>query len=264
MIRSKLSDLRLDCLTVRYNGTDVVSDVSLNLTAGPLVGIIGPNGAGKTTLMRAVAGLVRIESGEVYMGGEPVSKLTSTLRAVSLGYLAQDRSVIWPLTVERLVALGRLPHLGPWDAPDIVDAEIVERALADANVAHIARRAVTTLSGGELTRVLIARLLAGKPSILLADEPVSGLDPAHRLRVLQTFRSLAQAGRTVIVSMHDLTLAARFCDRLVLMAEGRIAADGSPRQVLTPEILSRFYGVSARISEHNNELMVLPWDLARN
>lgn len=264
MIRPKLSDLRLDSVTVRYDGTDAVSDVSLNLTAGSLVGLIGPNGAGKTTLLRTAAGLVRLESGEVYLGGEPLSKLSSTLRALSLGYLAQDRSVYWPLTVERLVALGRLPHLGPWDVPGIEDAEIVTLALADADVAHLARRAITSLSGGELTRVLIARLLAGKPSILLADEPVSGLDPAHRMRVLQTFRALARAGRTVVISMHDLTLAARFCDRLVLIAEGRVAADGPPRQVLTPEMLSCFYGVSARISEHNGELVVLPWGLAGN
>ena len=258
------SKLHLENVTVRYDGTDVVSHVSLDFTPGVLVGLIGANGAGKTTLLRATAGLTPLETGEVRLDGKPSSSWPRAVRARALGYLAQDRSVLWSLTVERLVALGRLPHLGPWDTPGLEDAVVVDRALADADVAHLAGRAVTSLSGGELTRVLIARLLAGEPSILLADEPVSGLDPAHRLQVLQIFRKLAHTGRTVVVVMHDLTLAARFCDRLVLMAEGHVVADGCPRAVLTPKTLSRFYGVNAQITEHNGELMIVPWGLEKD
>lgn len=258
------SKLHVENLTVRYDSSDVVSNVSLDLAPGVLVGLIGANGAGKTTLLRAIAGLTPLESGEVRLDGKPSSSWPRAVRARALGYLAQDRSVLWPLTVERLVALGRLPHLGPWDTPGLEDAEIVRRALVDADVVHLANRAVIGLSGGELTRVLIARLLAGVPSILLADEPVSGLDPAHRLQVLQIFQKLAHSGRTVVVVMHDLTLAARFCDRLVLMAEGRVVADGAPREVLTPETLSRYYGVTAQITEHDGELMVLPWGLEKS
>ncbi len=261
MTRGMAAQLHLDGVTVRYDGTDVVSDVSLDLAPGPLVGLIGANGAGKTTLLRAATGLTPLASGKVYLNGKALGGWSRALRARTLGYLAQNRSVLWPLTVTRLVALGRLPHLGPWDSPSPEDAGIVGRALADADVTHLAGRAVTGLSGGELTRVLIARLLAGSPSVLLADEPVSGLDPAHRLQVLQIFRKLAHSNRTVVVVMHDLTLAARFCDRLVLMAEGRVVADGAPRSVLTPETLSRYYGVTANITIHDGELMVLPWGL---
>jgi len=151
--------------------------------------------------------------------------------------------------------------LGPWDKPGPEDFSIVEQALIDADVTHLAARPVTSLSGGELTRALIARVLAGSPSILLADEPVSGLDPAHRLQVMRIFCKMAHAGRTVAVVMHDLTLAARFCDRLILMAEGRIVADGAPVEVLTPKILSQYYGVTANITIHENELLVVPWKL---
>ena len=261
MIRDISAQLELDGVTVCFDGHDAVSGVSLDLAPGPLVGLIGANGAGKTTLLRAAAGLTPLSSGEVRLGGKSLGRWPRALRGRALGYLAQDRSVLWPLTVARLVALGRLPHLGPWDSPGPEDADAVGQALADADVAHLAGRSVTSLSGGELTRVLIARLLAGSPTILLADEPVSGLDPAHRLQVLQIFRKLAHADRTVVIVMHDLTLAARFCDRLVLMAEGRVVADGTPRDVLTPGALSRFYGVTANITVHDGELMVLPWDL---
>lgn len=261
MTQDTFNQLHLDGVTVRFDGQDVVSDVSLDLAPGPLVGLIGANGAGKTTLLRAVAGLARIESGKIVLGRKPLSDWPRALRARAMGYLAQDRSVLWPLTVARLVALGRLPHLGPWDVPGPEDADIVNQALRDADVTHLAARSVTSLSGGELTRVLIARLLAGTPSVFLADEPVSGLDPAHRLQVLQIFRRLAHGGRTVVVVMHDLTLAARFCDRLVLMAEGRVVVDGQPAEVLTHDTLSRYYGVTANIAAHNGELVVTPWDV---
>lgn len=253
--------LRLEKVCVAYDGHDVVSDVSLSLEPGSLVGLIGANGAGKTTLLRAAAGLVRLSRGEVYLGDKGLAECSRASRARILGYLAQDRSVLWPLTVARLVTLGRLPHLGPWDKPGVYDSEVVAQALSDADVTHLSARSVTNLSGGELTRVLIARLLAGSPSILLADEPVSGLDPAHRLQVMQIFRKMAHADRTVAVVMHDLTLAARFCDRLILMAEGRVVADGTPVEVLTSETLSRYYGVTANIAVHEKELLVMPWKL---
>ncbi len=261
MSESPPTKLEIKNASVRYDGAAVVSDVSLMLSPGPLVGLIGANGAGKTTLLRAAAGLTSVSGGNVFMENKPISEWLRAERAKALGYLAQDRSVLWPLTVARLVALGRLPHLGPWDAPSAADASIIEQALTDTDVLHLAERSVTNLSGGELTRVLIARLLAGTPSILLADEPVSGLDPAHRLQVLEILRRLAHQQRTVVVVMHDLTLAARYCDRLILMSEGRIVADGTPREVLTEQTLSRYYGVTATIAEQNGEFMVVPWGL---
>ncbi len=249
-------------VTIRYDGVPAVVDVSCALQPGTFVGLIGPNGAGKTTLMRACASLVVPDAGDIVLDGKSVSAWERRARARAIGYLAQERAVQWPLTVARVVALGRIPHLGPWDDIAAADAAIVVQALAQADVTHLAARAVTTLSGGEMTRVLIARVLAGMPAVLLADEPISDLDPAHRLQVLQIFRSLARAGRTVVVVLHDLTLAARFCDRLVLMNEGAIVADGTPSDVLTQDNMARYYGVNATISTHAGELMVVPWDLS--
>ncbi len=253
--------LCLKDVCVNYGDHDAISHTSLDFNPGSLVGLIGANGAGKTTLLKAATGLVRRSSGEVFINDRLLESWPRAERARRLGYLSQDRSVLWPLSVERLVSLGRLPHLGPWDAITSADQNIIHQALKDADVAHLASRPVTSLSGGERTRALIARLLAGSPSILLADEPVSGLDPAHRLQVLQIFRKMARADKTVIVVMHDLSLAARFCDRLILLSEGCVAADGSPEHVLTSENLSKHYGVTANITTHNGELLVMPWTL---
>ncbi len=258
-----IDHLSLRGVSVRYDDTIAVSGVNLDLVSGQLVGLIGPNGAGKTSLLRTCAGLVAPSAGEVMLGGKSLAAWSRMERARALGYLAQDRAVQWPLSVARVVALGRLPHLGPWDEIAAADAEIIAQALVAADVALLADRPVTNLSGGELTRVLIARVLAGTPKVLLADEPISGLDPAHRLQVLEIFRKLARDGRTVVVVLHDLTLAARFCDRLVLMDRGAIVADGTPREVLTHETMSRYYGVSANITSQSGELMVVPWDLIR-
>jgi iron complex transport system ATP-binding protein len=248
-------------LSVLYDGIPAVADVTCDLAPGKLIGLIGPNGAGKTTLVRACAGLVEAGAGDINLGGTPLGAWPRRERARLIGYLAQDRAVQWPLTVGRVVALGRLPHLGPWDDIQPRDADSIAKAMTAADVTHLAARPVTNLSGGELTRVLIARVLAGTPQILLADEPISGLDPAHRLKVLEIFRALSRAGHTVVVVLHDLTLAARYCDRLVLMDQGKIVADGPPVDVLTPQTLSRYYGVSATIAMHDGELMVVPWDL---
>jgi iron complex transport system ATP-binding protein len=156
-----------------------------------------------------------------------------------------------------------LPHLGPWDSPAEADRAAVDIALGQADVKHLAARSATTLSGGELTRALLARLLAGDPKIMLADEPVAGLDPAHRIQVLAFLRDIAKRGRTVIVVLHDLTLAARFCDRLILMNSGKVAADGAPRDVLIPDLLASAYGVNAAFLEYDGQMVIVPWATTR-
>jgi iron complex transport system ATP-binding protein len=250
--------LSLRNVAVHYGAQRILQDVSLDLSAGALVGLIGPNGAGKTTLLRSCASLVPLSSGDIFLNGRPLQAWHRRERARVVGYLAQERSVLWPISSGRLVALGRLPHLGPWDAlPDADQAEVV-KAMTATDVLHLAARAVTELSGGELTRVLVARVLAGAPTVLLADEPVSGLDPAHAMQVLTIFRALAREGRTVVVVLHDLTLAARFCDRLVLMDRGGIAAEGAPLEVLTAAHLARTYGITADILSHGDAPTVVP------
>jgi iron complex transport system ATP-binding protein len=253
-----MSILSLRQLEVRYGARPILNGVALDLAPGSLIGLIGPNGAGKTTLLRACASLIPIARGECALDGRALETWDRRARARTIGYLAQEKAALWPVAAGRLVALGRLPHLGPWDSLTPSDEAEVEKAMAATDVLHLADRPVTELSGGELARVLIARLLAGTPSVILADEPVSGLDPAHAMQVLTIFRALAREGRTVVVVLHDLTLASRFCDRLILMNAGAVVADGSPSDVLSAERLARFYGIAADVMAEGGARIVVP------
>lgn len=252
-----MSLLSVEGVSVARGGTVVVSEASLSVAAGEVVGLIGPNGAGKTTLMRAALGLIPRAAGSVTLGGGALEALPPPERARRAAWLPQEREIAWPVAVERLVALGRLPHrgggLGPLPA---VDRRAVADAMAAMEVAHLASRPATALSGGERARVLIARALAQQAPLLLADEPAAGLDPAHQLGLVEAFRRLAGEGRGVLVSLHDLSLAARWCDRLVLLHRGRIAAAGAPGEVLTAEHLRAFYGVSASVALGEDGLSV--------
>lgn len=246
-------------LSVSYDGSTVLEHVSFEAAGGAVIGLIGPNGAGKTTLMKALANLLHPSTGSVLVDGKSITGWSREALARRVGYLSQSRTVHWPVTVERLVSLGRLPHRSPWGGLSESDQAAVSQAMDLADVKTLCARTITTLSGGELARVLLARVIAGNPEIILADEPASGLDPGHRLHVLTSLRKMAQAGRLIIVVLHDLTLASRFCDRLILVQDGRIAADGMPQAVLTPERLERVYGVSAVTVERDGATAVLPW-----
>ncbi|MGE3332220.1 MAG: ABC transporter ATP-binding protein [Rhodospirillaceae bacterium] len=256
------STLALRGLRIDYGSRPVLHGVTLDLAPGALIGLIGPNGAGKTTLLRACASLIPPTAGHVLLQDRPLEGWNRRARARTVGYLAQEKAALWPVAASRLVALGRLPHLGPWDSLSPSDEAEVAKAMAATDVQHLAQRPVTEISGGELARVLIARLLAGTPSVLLADEPVSGLDPAHAMQVLSIFRALAHEGRTVVVVLHDLALASRFCDRLVLMSDGAVVADGAPLDVLSPDHLARYYGIAADVVSHEGAQVVVPRGLA--
>lgn len=246
-------------LKVSFGARRVLHGIDVGVAAGEVLGLIGPNAAGKTTAVRALAGLAPLESGTVRLGGRPLAEMARAEVARTLAYLAQSEEVHWPLTAERLVALGRLPHLSPWQRPAAGDKDAVARAMAAADVGHLADRPVTALSGGERARVMLARALATAPRVLLADEPVARLDPFHQIRVMELMRALAAEGSGVIVVLHDLALASRFCDRLVLMSDGRAAATGAPADVLSAETLRRVYGVTALIDRREGELFVVPW-----
>jgi iron complex transport system ATP-binding protein len=226
-----MSPLSLENLTVTRGDRRVLDGVTLSVGQGEFVGLLGPNGAGKTTLLRAALGLLP------HGGRSSLSALPLAQRARQAAFLPQSREIAWPVSVETVVALGRAPH-GAADA----DAAVT-RALDRMDLAAFRHRPATDLSGGEQARVLIARALAQDTPLLLADEPVAGLDPAAQLRTMQVFAALAQEGRAVIASIHDLGLAALHCTRLVLLHEGRIAADGPARDVLTDDLLSRVFGV---------------------
>jgi len=234
-------------LNVDLGGRPVLRDIAFEARAGEVVGLIGPNGAGKTTLLRAVCRLVPEGSGAVAWDGRAIDAMDARTRATTLAYLPQGQAIHWPLTARRLVALGRLPRLGPLGRSSPADAAAVEAAMTAADVAHLAERETMSLSGGERARVLLARALAVEAPVLLADEPTASLDPYHALEILTLLRHIADRGRLVIAVMHDLGLAARFCDRVVLLNEGRKIAEGPPREVLTPERLRAVYRVDASI-----------------
>lgn len=244
-------------LSVRLGHRQVVEGADFAVAAGEIVGLIGPNGAGKTTLLKALAGLVPAQ-GEIEIEGRPAASLARAERARRIGYLPQEGIVAWALPVRALVALGRLPHVGPFRAFAAADHAAVERAIATLRLEPLAERPVTQLSGGERARALLARTLAGEPAVLLADEPVAGLDPAHQLSVMRELRRLVEAGTAVVVVLHDLTLAARYCDRLVLLNRGRVAASGAPLQVLAGPEASASYGIALAIGEVAGQPVVLP------
>lgn len=224
--------LTLSALTVRRGTCPVADRVTLTIAPGECVGLLGPNGAGKTSLLRGAMGLLPHE------GGSSLADLPPAARARAAAFLPQGREIAWPVTVETLVALGRSPH-GAADPDD----HAVSRALDRMGLALYRQRRATELSGGEQARVLIARALAQDTPLLLADEPVAGLDPEAQIRTMQVFADLAAEGRGVLVSIHDLGLAARHCSRLVLMHRGQLVADGPPREVLTEDRLAQVFGI---------------------
>ncbi len=239
---SPLLAARIDA--ARLNGRSVLGPFELALSPGEVVGLIGPNGAGKSTLIRALAGLVRVE-GDIRLSGRPLAAWPPALRARVLSYLPQEARIHWPMTVERVVALGRIPHLNWTSRLTREDEQAVAEAMALTGIEALRARSVARLSAGEKARVLLARALAGRPRLLLADEPVAALDPYYQMEIPELLGRLARSrDMAVLVSLHELTLAGRYADRLVLLDRGRIAAEGSPPAVLTPAHLARVYRIA--------------------
>ncbi len=246
-------------LHVRLGGRDVLHGVSCSVTPGDFVAVAGPNGAGKSTLLRALAGLTVPSAGSVNLGGAELRSFDRRELGRSIAYLPQDRTVHWPLTSRAVVALGRLPYgSGPQRGESEEDRAKIEAALKEMDAVALANRPVAELSGGERARVLMARALAQDAAILIADEPAAGLDPAHALVLFETLARIAADGRAVIVALHDLSLALRYCPRAILMKEGRVAASGPARDVMTEDQIARVYGVEARVAEFAGVPCVIP------
>ncbi|WP_417278199.1 ABC transporter ATP-binding protein [Celeribacter sp.] len=238
-----MSLLTTQNLTVR-RGTRVTLDhASLDVSPGEMIGLIGPNGAGKSTLLRAALGLIAAE------GKSSLAQMPPPARAKAAVWLPQAREIAWPVSVAHLVSLAQNERE---DAPEVL------AALKRMDLSDFADRKATGLSGGEQARVLIARALAQDTPLLLADEPTAGLDPAHQIGCMETFAALAREGRSVIVSLHDLGLAARHCTRIVVLSEGRIVADGAPREVLTEALLAEVFAIRCHIAETPDGLVLHP------
>ena len=234
--------LQADDLSVRLGGALIVERVGLALRAGELTVLVGPNGAGKTTLIRGLAGLLPAQ-GRLTLDGRPFDAVAPRERARRIAYLPQGNVFHWPLAVADVVALGRYPHADPFSRVSDDDRAAVHRALAATGTDAFATRPVTTLSGGERARVALARALATQAAVLLADEPTMSLDPRHQLVVMSLLRDAARAGGAVLAVVHDLALAARFADRVLVMDRGRIVADAPPGEALTAERIAAVFGV---------------------
>ena len=237
----------------------VLHDISMAVKAGEITGLIGPNGAGKSTLIKALAGFLEPRAGQVLLQGRALGQWKAHERAQRIGYLPQGGHIHWPLVVERAVELGRIPHQAAWQPLSEIDHAAVRDAMEQTDIAALSGRRVDTLAGGEKTLVMLARVLAGSPAVILADEPVAGLDPNHQLQVMELLASLAKGGRAVLVVLHDLSLAARFCQNLFFMKAGCFIASGSPQEVLTAENLKTGYSIEARLTSGPDGLGILPW-----
>jgi len=260
-----MSLLTANHLSIRLGNKNVVENVSLHIATHEFVGLIGPNGAGKSSLLRMLAGLVKPHAGNVELTPEntatAIEKIPALMRARFMAYLAQHETPAWPLNVKNLVALGRLPwssfnHFnGIFNA---ADEAAIASAMQSADVGGLAERPVTELSGGELQRVLLARVFAGCPKIIIADEPIAALDVYHQLHIMELLKAHAHQGGAVIAALHDLSLASRYCSRLILVDEGKLIADGSPVHVLTPENLAQVYGVRAYVDCRDDGVVIMP------
>ncbi|QCO57644.1 ABC transporter ATP-binding protein (plasmid) [Pseudorhodobacter turbinis] len=247
--------LQVNGLGVSLRKRQVLSDVSLNITKGEVIGLIGANGAGKTTLMRAILGLVPHD------GHSSLAALRPFARGRAAAWMPQTREIAWAVTVETLVTLGRTPHLAAGQQPTDADRAAVNRAIDRMDLGNLRARTATRLSGGEQARVLMARALAQETPLLMADEPIAGLDPAHQIATMECFTGLAAEGRSILVSLHDLGLAARYCTRLVVLAKGRVAADGPPQKVLTPALLRDAFGITAWFEQTAKGPVFQPLDI---
>lgn len=245
------------------DGNHIINNLSLSLVPGEFVGLIGPNGAGKSSLLKILAGLSVPDGGEVQLqwagqAAQNLGRINGVERAKVLAYLAQQETPAWPLQVEHLVGLGRAPWHRPLGAKSTRDSAAVERALSLTELNHLRQRRVDTLSGGELQRALLARVFAGEPQIILADEPIAALDPYHQLHIMDLLRDQARAGGSVLAALHDLSLAARYCSRLLLINRGELVAAGEPVAVLTPHNLQQVYGIDAYVDCREDGVVIIP------
>lgn len=247
--------LEADEISVSFGSSEILQNVSLRVRPGEVLGLIGPNGAGKSTLLAALAGDLQPERGDVKVDSRSYSSLNARQAAQRRGVMLQDTSVTFSHTVRDIVGMGRTP----WPADPAGDSQIVDESLDVVEMTALQHRSVTSLSGGERARVALARVVAQQPRVFLLDEPTAAMDIGYQEKTMELVRQLAATGAAVIVILHDLNLAAHYCDTLVLLADGQVRAEGAPAEVCTEENLSSAYGWAITVSEvGDRELWIRP------
>jgi iron complex transport system ATP-binding protein len=239
-------DIHFTDLSLTLRGRPILQNISGHLSKGKVTVILGANGAGKSSLLACLASLRTADSGTILLGDQPLSSIPANVRAKQIGLLPQQADIHWEINVRALVSLGRLPHQGRWGLSAEDDAAI-SKAMALTDCTQFADRKALRLSGGEQARVLLARVLAGEPDWILADEPLSNLDPAHQIDAVRCLKDAARAGAGVVVVLHDLTQAARVADHVIIMKQGRIQAAGTCADVLTQRHLAEAFGIAVHI-----------------
>ncbi|MGE5587212.1 MAG: ABC transporter ATP-binding protein [Clostridia bacterium] len=245
--------MRLDVFSIRcvYGIITALDGISLSVSGGELVGVLGPNGSGKTTLIRAMAGALRPVSGKVALDGQDIRTMSARAVARRLAVVPQGGYTPFSFSVRDIVLMGRWAHLGRFSGVTERDVEAAVRAMEATRVAHLAARPITELSYGERQRVMVARALAQEPQILLLDEPTSHLDPRHQVEIMDLVWSLSRReGLGVAAVLHDVNLAAQYCDRIVMLKGGRLAASGTPGEVVTARAIGEVYGVRSYVTPH--------------
>lgn len=248
-------------LQFSFDKKPMLNNINLSFKKGEFVALIGANGAGKSTLLQLLLGLLKAQSGQVLLHGENIHLMQRREIAKQLAFVPQSIELPYAFTVQQLVAMGRNPYLGAFDLESVQDKKLIDEAMLLTDIFHLQNRSVNTLSGGEKQRVIIARAIAQQSPTILLDEPIANLDICHQLETLQLIQSLTEAGKTAITALHDLNLAARYCDRLLLIGKHQngttfILTDGTPEQVLTRENLQQQFSIEADITKQNGKVIL--------
>ncbi len=253
-----MSGLEIKDISLNIDGNKILENISATVQEGETVGLIGPNGAGKSCLLKSTLGLLDIKAGTINIDDKNIAGLDLKDRAKKMAYAAQGAPVYWPLTALTVVGLGRVPHLNPWQKLSNDDEIAIEYAMERTDCLDLKDRLVTTLSGGERARVLLARVLATGAKYILADEPVAALDPSHQLQIMNILSDLSKNGHGVLVVLHDLNHALRYCDRIILLNEGKVVGQDIPEQILNDQNLKNIFGISAARWSENGHQFISP------
>ena len=251
--------MKLENISFSYETSPVIKDFSVEIQEQDFIGLIGPNGSGKSTLLKVMGGILEPDTGSVQFKESPITRINKKLFAQSVSWIPQDHPMVFPFKVSEIVLMGRHPYLSPLSFESSEDFEICRRAMETTMTSQFADRYFNEISGGEKQRVMIASALAQNPEMMLLDEPTAALDLKYQVQILKILKDLNTDHKmTLILAMHDLNLASKFCNRLILLDEGKIIRDGSPEQVLEKDILEQVYGVEIDLDSKDGCIRVHP------